>query len=325
MVTLGTTIIRAGEPRVRSAILIALMGLLTLQCSPSTPSAAMELSHPLCVQLAAVHDERAILGEPFRAAFDNDLDHAVSTAAGVRQRIEALLASLPPAAESSDGAPFTLRQAVVSEALVVDQAASWITGNGPDGASDDSIMTGGRRALEDGDESMRLVDVWAMDGPCTGLTYEIEPLDVPDVPESPDMQRLGLPVTIGGFELDVQAAGIEPGGLLATVIAEAGSDPSSATDVQVTVLDGVSEPTFDALIISGATLDAFANAAREMIWPLATDRTRSTMAGWDVLVFREPGESDESFFATSRNGVVYTFGAMTEDQLEMILIGLASS
>jgi hypothetical protein len=300
------------------------MGLLALQCSPSTPSGTSESPPSLCVQLAAVHDERAILGEAFRAAFDGDLDRAVSTAAGVRQRIEALLATLPPGSGSSDGAPFTLRQAVVSEALVVSQAASWVTGNGPDVASRDSILTDGRRALEAGDESMRLVDAWAMDGPCKGQAFEIEPLDVPDGPGSPNTQLLGLPVTLGGYALDVQDADIEPGGLLATVIAEAGGNPSSATDVQVTVLDGIFEPTFNALIIPGATLDSFAKAAQAMIWPLATDRTRSTIAGWDVLVYREPGETDEGFYATSRNGVIYTFGNMPEDQLKMILGGLAS-
>lgn len=314
--------VRSANPvSVGSALIIVAMALVLAACgSAADRSPGIGSSPPLCRELEAVHAERAQLGDAFRSAFGGQLDEAATAASGIRGRLTALMGSLP--GESGDG---SLREAVVAEALLVHQAAGWIN-DGLGGAPDlRTIVEEGRAALQAGDAEMRRLDAWAVAGPCAGLALVIDEVVFPEPPPTPAAIDFGIPEKIGSAQLRVSPQDISPDGVLADAIRAAGGDPRAAAGVHVAILDGVSEPSFDALLVPGVSLDGFATALQASLWQQATVRTETTVVGWRLIRLATPPDwlaGPERFAVTQRGQVFYTFGDLMDAQLTAILAAI---
>ena len=305
---------------VGSTLIVTSLALLLTACGSAGPSSGIGSPEPLCHQLEDVHAERAQLGDAFRSAFGGQLDEAATAALGIRGRLTALMSSLP-----ADGGDPSLREAVVAEALLVHQAAGWIN-DGHGGAPDLGAIVGeGRAALEAGDAEMRRRDAWAVAGPCAGLALVIDEVVFPT--PSPTLAAIdfGIPEKIGSAPLRISRHDISPDGVLADAIRAAGGDPQVATGVHVAILDGASEPSFDALLVPGVSLDGFATALQANLWQQATVRTEAMVAGWRLIRLATPPDwlaAPERFAVSQLGQVFYAFGDLTDGQLISILAAI---
>lgn len=144
--------------------------------------------------------------------------------------------------------------------------------------------------------------------------------------QASDPARFGIPETIGQWQLRTTVEPITSDSPVGAMIAEAGGDAATATDVTVHVSGGPDTFAFDTLRVPGVTLEAFAPAAAQRIAAFgATQRSEISVAGWKVVRYATPADwagPPEVFFFTFRQGVIYTFRGVTEEQLSALLTGL---
>ena len=222
-----------------------------------------------------------------------------------RYRVEAVSARRNAAALAKIARALGARLAVVADPGSYDDLKNALAGSGIEAAAGEGALV---------EAAQRPAD-WVMGAisGSVGLKPTLAAID------------FGIPERIGSAPLRLSPHDISPTGVLADAIRAAGGDPQVAAGVNVAILDGASEPSFDALLVPGVSLDGFATALQANLWQQATVRTEAMVAGWRLIRLATPPDwlaAPERFAVSQLGQVFYAFGDLTDGQLISILAAI---
>lgn len=273
----------------------------------------------LCGQLAQVYAERNALAEVFRLVIENKLAQAIPAASAIRERLDTLLADLPP--ERGLAEPMTSLRGVVEASAQVVQGTAEVVEDPRRPTPDRQLM------LVEGETVVTATDaVFSMREPgdtvrraCPGLADAPAPVAFPPRPTVADF---GLPGRAGRLVLD--AAHLRRlGASTSDVIVRLGGDPDRGREIEV-------EATFAEggqlwlRVYEGVSVDpsTLASAIATGLYGSKVKPVERRIAGFRVIAFANRDDPSGSMHFASRGDRILEMSGFSDADVVSLLAAM---